>query len=951
MMWPRCRRFRISNTDEQLDQLELEEQNPQNDAPLHDLHTDDAPANTELANSNLPDVFAIIEADNAYYFLASYRGTTLQDLITYNPGVLSSNLKKSFVVYQILRTLASLHGRGVVHGSLKASNILVDENLWTQLGNMECSVDLEDLRIEEEPLVMRWVRGAISNFSYLMALNHLAGRREGDPNFHPIMPWITDFSGSSIEDGWRDFTKTKFRMNKGEEQLDFTFNGPVPHHITDILSDITYYVYLARRTPIPVLCQFVRSKYEPNEYPSSMQRLYSWTPDECIPEFYTDPSIFKSIHGDMPDLQIPQWAESPEDFIAKHAAALESEYVSENLHHWINLTFGNNLTGKGAVEAKNVALPLLAGQNSFMKHGIIQLFKEKHPQRGCNWNKAKETCDISLSRRVSEVTDLQQQQPVQQQQQQQQRPPSIASEQHSLYPDRQSSYSTPSLPSQRSLKSNRQSSVPQPTLSESPSNNTLQFKERAASVHSTCSSIDTSTSLTSRSTTTAAEQATATAAGGLTSALRNEPIRLPNEMPDEYFVENLTHYEETIEFAAQYQFPCYNSIKELPVNPVYPANGPKHYNIDPFDTQSPPRTVTEVIQTLTQDEWRKRPSAKSILSASFPANSVRDPFHSFPFPECIPDTYEYLAAFYEAEWTRRLYLADKWVDRICELENEPIIFMFETLRPNIPKMLFDQKTINEFVKRLGTAVFLQQMLPCYLESLAINNDSKRSSGLSVAEMAGEALSHICTVLGPILTSKHIVRQLVKIVFRESIVRPIHLHTMGQIAKSFGETFTAIQYAYLISLVDQHFQRAITERNARIICSTMSLLEALMPHMSGQLLATELKSGFVSTLYKLLEPIPPASEDAKAVTEQSIRLRLTLSMRTIDHLVQTAHYLPQKEWETTITSMLQKYFSGFTTNDTSDSQVHQQKSDYPEFKAQRNYQVRPILQRHTRLSNC
>jgi hypothetical protein len=42
------------------------------------------------------------------------------------------------------------------------------------------------------------------------------GRREGDPNFHPVLPWVTDFSGDTPEDGWRDFTKTKFRLNKGE---------------------------------------------------------------------------------------------------------------------------------------------------------------------------------------------------------------------------------------------------------------------------------------------------------------------------------------------------------------------------------------------------------------------------------------------------------------------------------------------------------------------------------------------------------------------------------------------------------------------------------------------------------------------------------------------------------------------------------------------------------------
>jgi len=63
---------------------------------------------------------------------------------------------------------------------------------------------------------------------------------------------VIDFSVPPVEGGeagWRDLTRTKYRLNKGDEQLDITYQSSVPHHISDILSEVTYFVYMARRTP------------------------------------------------------------------------------------------------------------------------------------------------------------------------------------------------------------------------------------------------------------------------------------------------------------------------------------------------------------------------------------------------------------------------------------------------------------------------------------------------------------------------------------------------------------------------------------------------------------------------------------------------------------------------------------------------------------------------------
>lgn len=55
------------------------------------------------------------------------------------------------------------------------------------------------------------------------------------------------------------------------------------------------------------------------------------------------------------DVVLPPWAkQDPREFIRAHREALECDYVSQNLHHWIDLIFGYKQQGPPAVEAVNV---------------------------------------------------------------------------------------------------------------------------------------------------------------------------------------------------------------------------------------------------------------------------------------------------------------------------------------------------------------------------------------------------------------------------------------------------------------------------------------------------------------------------------------------------------------------------------------------------------------------
>uniref|UniRef100_A0A7I4YFP4 BEACH domain-containing protein n=1 Tax=Haemonchus contortus TaxID=6289 RepID=A0A7I4YFP4_HAECO len=225
----------------------------------------------------------------------------------------------------------------------------------------------------------QWVSGSMSNYDYLLELNKAAGRVRGEIHNHPIFPWVCDFKEQM--GGWRDLSKTKYRLTKGDDQLGQNFRH-LSHHIPEVLSDIGYMVYKARVESKINLCKHVRSKWVPREYPASMARMYEWTPDECIPEFYDDPSILVSSHSDMPDLELPGFVSSPEEFIKWHRSMLESDQVSKHLHKWIDLNFGQALAGPVAVDSLNVHMCFSEPKrHRLCTNGMVQLFHRPHPKR------------------------------------------------------------------------------------------------------------------------------------------------------------------------------------------------------------------------------------------------------------------------------------------------------------------------------------------------------------------------------------------------------------------------------------------------------------------------------------------------------------------------------------------------------------------------------------------
>ncbi|XP_013364246.1 PREDICTED: WD repeat- and FYVE domain-containing protein 4 isoform X3 [Chinchilla lanigera] len=287
----------------------------------------------------------------------------------------------------------------------------------------------------DRTMLQRWQKRDISNFEYLMHLNTLAGRTHNDYMQYPVFPWVlADYTSETLNltnpKTFRDLSKPMGAQTK-ERKLKFIqrfkevekIEGDMTvqcHYYTHYSSAIIVASYLVRMPPFTqAFCSLqggsfdvadrmfhsVRGAWE-SASRENMSDIRELTPEFFyLPEFLTNCNAMEfgcmqdgTVLGDV---QLPPWADGdPRKFISLHRQALESDFVSTNLHHWIDLIFGYKQQGPAAVEAVNTFHPYFYGDrvdlssisDPLIKSTILgfvsnfgqvpkQLFTKPHPAR------------------------------------------------------------------------------------------------------------------------------------------------------------------------------------------------------------------------------------------------------------------------------------------------------------------------------------------------------------------------------------------------------------------------------------------------------------------------------------------------------------------------------------------------------------------------------------------
>ncbi|CAG9133050.1 unnamed protein product [Plutella xylostella] len=217
----------------------------------------------------------------------------------------------------------------------------------------------------DSPLLGRWPIGALNPSRRAYFEERYSGwEHESTPPFHYgthystaafVLNWLVRIARSYFEErysGWEHESTPPFHYGTHYSTAAFVLN------------------WLVRIEPMTTMFLALQGgKFDhPNRLFSSI--AMSWkncqrdTSDvkELIPELFFLPEMLVNNSGyrlglpDSPsgDVTLPPWASSAEEFIRINRMALESEFVSCQLHQWIDLIFGYKQRGPEAVRATNV---------------------------------------------------------------------------------------------------------------------------------------------------------------------------------------------------------------------------------------------------------------------------------------------------------------------------------------------------------------------------------------------------------------------------------------------------------------------------------------------------------------------------------------------------------------------------------------------------------------------
>ena len=240
--------------------------------------------------------------------------------------------------------------------------------------------------LSKSRLTELWRKRKISNFQYLMQLNIMAGRTFNDITQYPVFPWVlADFTSETLDlqdsRTFRDLSKPVGALNPDRlAQLIERYNNfdgfPEEEKFlygSHYSSPGVVLHYLIRQEPFTTMAIELQSgRFDcPDrlffDIAGCWKSCLESTSDvkELVPEFFTCPEIFLNTNNfplgetqskiDISNVKLPPWAKgSPYEFVRLHRLALESEYVSQNLHHWVDLIFGYKQRGTEATKAHNI---------------------------------------------------------------------------------------------------------------------------------------------------------------------------------------------------------------------------------------------------------------------------------------------------------------------------------------------------------------------------------------------------------------------------------------------------------------------------------------------------------------------------------------------------------------------------------------------------------------------